>query len=284
MSAVRFTRRILAGVAAGGIVLALASAASYAANAAARDEQSAVVDFSGYWQRNDQPFMQFLPPPSGQGPLREHPVQKRSAGDNKPFIADWKDPLLQPWAAEIIKDKAYRQLVDQEEILPAHSLCWPAGVPGALRLREPMQFLQEPNMITIIYQRDHTVRRILLNQREHTKNLKPSWYGESIGYYEGDTLVVDTIGVDDRSTVDWYGTPHTTDIHVIERYRMIDNGQRLQVTFTVDDPKTFTKPWTAIVHYRRMPQQFDEIVCAENNKNASTNEDYPVPIATKADF
>jgi len=280
MLAMRFTRLKLTGIA-GGIALALASATSYAAP---QDEQSAVVDFSGYWQRNDQPFMQFLPPPNGQGPLREHPVQKRSAGDNKPFIGDWKDPLLQPGAAQVIKDKAYRQIVDREEILPAHSLCWPAGVPGALRLREPMQFLQEPNLITIIYQRDHTTRRILLNQREHTKNLKPSWYGESIGYYDGDTLVVDTIGVDDRSTVDWYGTPHTTEIHVIERYRMVDNGQRLQVTFTVDDPKTFTKPWTAIVNYRRMAQQFDEIVCAENNKNASTGQDYPVPTAAKADF
>lgn len=262
-----------------GLAFALASSSDGRAASA-----PGVIDFSGYWQRNDQPFMQFNPPPTGQGPLREHPVQKRKAGDNRPFIADWTDPLLKPWAQQVIKDKAYRQLVDQEEILPAHSLCWPAGVPGALRLREPMQFLQEPNMITFIFQRDHTVRRIILNQKEHTKNLKPSWYGESLGRYEGDTLVVDTIGVDDRSTVDWYGTPHTDAIHVVERYRMVDNGQRMEVTFTVDDPNTFTQPWTAVVNYRRMAPGIEEIVCAENNKNASTNEDYPVPMATKADF
>jgi hypothetical protein len=243
-----------------------------------------VPDFSGTWQRSDAPLMQFLAPPSGQGPLREHPVQKRDpAGDNKPFIGDPNDPLLKPWAAAIIKDKAYRQLVDQEELLPAHSLCWPSGVPGSLRLREPVQFLQEPNQITFIYQRDHQVRRIYLNEK-HPENLKPSWYGHSVGRYEGDTLVVDTIGLNDRTTVDWFGTPHTDAIHVVERYRMVDGGRRMEVTFTVTDPNTFTQPWTAVVNYRRGNAQIEEIVCAENNKNASTNEDYPVPMATKLDF
>jgi hypothetical protein len=244
-----------------------------------------VPDFSGTWQRNDQPYMQFLPPESGQGPVREHPVQKRhpTEGDNRPFIADPTDPLLKPWAAAVLKDKAYRQIVNQEEILPAHSLCWPAGVPGNLRLREPLQILQEPKQVTFIYQRDHQVRRIYLDE-QHSANPKISWYGESVGRYEGDTLVVDTVGLDARSMVDWYGTPHTEKIHVVERYRMIDGGQRMEVTFTVTDPDTFTRPWTAKVHYRRGAAQIEEIVCAENNKNASTNEYYPVPMAAKADF
>jgi hypothetical protein len=244
-----------------------------------------VPDFSGSWQRNDAPYMQFLPPDSGQGPVREHPVQRRNPtqGDNRPFIADPSDPLLKPWAQAILKDKAYRQIVDQEEILPAHSLCWPAGVPGNLRLREPVQFLQESHMITIIYQRDHQVRRIFLNAA-HSPNPKKSWYGESVGHYDGDVLVVDTVGLDERSMVDWYGTPHTDAMHVVERYRMIDGGQRMEVVFTVTDPNTFTQPWTAKVHYRRGVAQIEEIVCSENNKNASTNDDYPVPMATKLDF
>ena len=244
-----------------------------------------VPDFTGTWQRFDQPYMQFLEPVEGRGPLREHPVQKRhpTQGDNKPFIGDPSDPLLKPWAQAIIREKAYRQIVDQEEILPAHSLCWPAGVPGNLRLREPVQFLQEKNMITFIYQRDHQVRRIYLNE-PHSANPKVSWYGESVGHYEGDVLVVDTVGIDARSMVDWYGTPHTDAMHVVERYRMIDGGQRMEVTFTVTDPNTFTQPWTARVHYRRGAANIEEIVCAENNKNASTNEDYPVPMSAKLDF
>jgi hypothetical protein len=245
--------------------------------------KSAVPDFSGYWQRNDPPVMQFLPPDSGQGPLREHPVQKRQGADNRPFIGDPADPLLTPWAAAVIKDKAYRQIVDGEEILPAHSLCWPAGVPGNLRLREPLQFLQEPKLITMLYQRDHQVRRIALDQ-PHSKNPKKTWYGESVGHYDGDVLVVDTIGLNDKTTVDWYGTPHSDAIHVVERYKMIDGGRNMEVTFTVTDPKAFTQPWSAKVHYRRGNAAIEEIVCAENNKNAATNEDYPVPVAARADF
>jgi hypothetical protein len=276
------TVRTLSALGAGAFCLSLFAATG---DLSAQTPAAKVPDFSGTWQRNDQPYMQFLEPVEGRGPLREHPVQKRhpTQGDNKPFIGDSSDPLLKPWAQAVIKDKAYRQIVEQEEILPAHSLCWPAGVPGNLRLREPVQFLQEKNMITIIYQRDHQVRRIYLDV-PHSPNPKVSWYGESVGHYEGDTLVVDTVGLDARSMVDWYGTPHTDAMHVVERYRMIDGGQRMEVTFTVTDPNTFTQPWTARVHYRRGVANIEEIVCAENNKNASTAQDYPVPMASKLDF
>ena len=243
----------------------------------------AVPDLTGAWQRSDPPLMLFLPPPSGQGPLREHPVQKHGFGDNKPLVGDPSDPLLKPWAAAVIKDKVYRQVVDGEEILPAHSLCWPSGVPGVLRLREPVEFLQTPKEITMIYQRDHQVRRIYLDE-PHSKNPPKTWYGESVGHYEGDTLVVDTIGMNDKTTVDWYGTPHTDAIHTVEHYRMIDDQKTMEVTFTVDDPATFTKPWTAIVHYRRGPAAIEEIICAENNKNAATGKDYPIPVSDKTDF
>jgi hypothetical protein len=273
----------LGGSAAALLAVTIACGAVAAGISEASAQGAALPDFSGYWQRNDPPLMQFLPPASGQGPLREHPVQKRQGADNRPFIGDPRDPLLKPWAQAVIKENTYRQIVDGEEILPAHSLCWPAGVPGNLRLREPLQFLQEPHQITMIYQRDHQVRRIYLNQ-PHSKNPKKSWYGESVGHYEGDVLVVDTIGLNDKTTVDWYNTPHTDAIHVVERYKMIDGGRNMEVTFTVDDPNTFTQPWSAIVHYRRGNAQIEEIVCAENNKYAQTGKDYPIPVASKLDF
>jgi hypothetical protein len=239
-----------------------------------------VPSFAGLWQRNDQPFMQFVEPEAGRGPVREHPDHVRVAGDQRPFVADPSDPLLLPWASEVIADVNHRQVVEEEVILPAHSLCWPSGVPGALRMREPVQLLQTADMVTIAYQRDHQVRRIHLNGA-HSDDIPMTWYGESVGHYEGDTLVVDTIGLNDRTTTDWYHTPHTEELHVVERYRIVDGGNTLEVRFTVTDPGAFTVPWSAVVHYRKLGEDahFDEVVCAENNKDASTGLDYPVPIA-----
>ncbi len=239
-----------------------------------------VPSFAGFWQRDDQPFMQFVAPHSGRGPLREHPDFVRVAGDQQPFAADPNDPLLLPWASDVIADVNRRQLIEGAIILPAHSLCWPSGVPGALRMREPVRFLQTADLVTIIYQRDHQVRRIHLNAA-HSADAPMSWYGESVGHYERDTLVVDTIGLNDRTTTDWYHTPHTEQLHVVERYRIVDGGNRLEVHFTVSDPGTFTVPWSAMVHYRILGEsvQFNEVVCAENNKDASTGRDYPIPMA-----
>jgi hypothetical protein len=242
-----------------------------------------VPSFAGLWQRDD-PYMQFMPPRSGQGPLRENPQYARELfGElSRPFVADTTDPLLKPWAAAVVEDLNTRRVVNEEVILPAHSLCWPSGVPGSLRMREPVQFLQAADVVTIAYQRDHQVRRIHLNDA-HSADVPMSWYGESVGHYEGDTLVVDTIGLNDETVVDWYGTPHTENLHVVERYRIVDGGNTLEVHFTVTDPGTFTVPWSAVVavvHYRNLGEnaQFNEIVCAENNKDASTGRDYPVPM------
>jgi len=250
---------------------------------------STAPSFAGLWLRDD-PYMQFMPPADGlRGPVAAHPEHERdpSGEDNRPFIGNPADPLLLPWASARVEEMNNRILVDQEIVLPAHSLCWPSGLPGALRLREPIQFLQQPGLVTIIYQRDHQVRRIWLNEK-HGEDVPHSWYGESVGHYEGDTLVVDTIGLTDRTTVDWYSTPNSEKIHVIERYRIINDGQTLEVRFSVTDPGAFTQPWYSVVHYTLQPaeRRIQEVVCAENNKDASTGGDYPIPIAdlTQVDF
>jgi hypothetical protein len=260
-----------------------------AAAAAPPPEARAVPSFVGLWQRDD-PYMQFMPPAEGlRGPPGEHPEHARDPNgeDQLPFIGNPADPLLLPWAAAAIEDVNNRVLVEQETVLPAHSLCWPSGVPGALRLREPVQFLQQNGLVTIAYQRDHQVRRVWINEK-HPETVTPSWYGHSVGHYEGDTLVVDTIGLNDRTTVDWFNTPHTEMIHVVERYRIVDGGNTLEVRFTVTDPGAFTAPWSSVVHYRNLGEEavFNEVVCAENNKDASTGRDYPVPMAdlTKVAF
>jgi hypothetical protein len=163
------------------------------------------------------------------------------------------------------------------------SSCVPAGVPLFMGYGgpNPIVFLQTPKEVWIIFMSDQQVRRIYLDV-PHSAHPKPSWYGESVGHYEGDTLVVDTIGMNDKTVVDVYRTPHTAKLHVVERWRMVDDGKAMEAVFTVDDPDTFYQPWSGMRRYRRAQQEHDEIVCAENNSNNVF--DYHVPKAEKPDF
>ena len=119
-----------------------------------------------------------------------------------------------------------------------------------------------------------------------SKNPAPSWYGESVGHYEGDTLVVDTIGLDPKAVVDNYHTPHTTKLHVVERYHVIDGGRRLEVNLTIDDPDTFIAPWETVQRYTKTANRpMLEQNCSENNQNIFQEEGFvPPPMADKADF
>ena len=167
-----------------------------------------------------------------------------------------------------------------------HERCWPGGVPGFevyTRVR-PIYFVQSRNEVTIIDELNHEVRHIYLNA-PHTRNPKPSWYGESVGRYEGDELVVDTIGLNDKSLVDNYQTPHTDQIHVVERFRLIDGGKTLQATVTVDDPGAFNARWSAVQRWRRAPARpMEEDNCAENNFTFLHYEVVPIPEAKRPDF
>ena len=115
----------------------------------------------------------------------------------------------------------------------------------------------------------------------HAENPTPSWFGESVGHYEGDTLVVDTIGLNTRTFVDSYRTPHSDKLHVTERWRLIDGGNMLEVNITVDDSDTFYQPWQTYQRYQRGQQPLEEFICAENNQNLF---DYRMPVAGKPDF
>jgi len=115
----------------------------------------------------------------------------------------------------------------------------------------------------------------------HSANVKPSWLGESVGHYEGDTLVVDTIGLNTKTVVDSFRTPHTEKLHVVERWHLIDGGNMLEVNITVDDPDTFHRPWQTYQRYQRGLRPLAEFICAENNQNLF---DYHMPVADKPDF
>jgi len=120
-----------------------------------------------------------------------------------------------------------------------------------------------------------------LSRRAHSPNPRPSWYGESVGHYEGDTLVIDTVGLNDKTFLDNYRTPHTEKLHVTERWKLIDGGKTLEVNVRVEDPDAFNEPWSAILRYDRVQQPMLEEICAENNQHLF---DYHIPVANKPDF
>jgi hypothetical protein len=148
----------------------------------------------------------------------------------------------------------------------------------------PIYFIQTPKEVLMTAQGDHITRHVYLNV-PHSAHVTLSWFGESVGYYEGDTLVVDTIGMNDRTNIDEYRTPHTDRLHVIERFHIIEGGNTLEVNLHVEDPGAFTTPWDAIQRYRRVESgPMVEATCAENNANYFHYEAEPMPEANKADF
>jgi hypothetical protein len=197
-------------------------------------------------------------------------------------IADLSNPNLKPWVKEVMKKDNDEVLAGKIAFTPSQS-CMPAGVPGFMALggnNNPTWFLQTPKEVRIMRAADSQVRRVYLNV-PHSANPKPSWYGESVGHYEGDTLVIDTIALNSKTFVDAYRTPHTERLHVVERWRMIDDRKFMEVVFTVEDPDTYYEPWTGMRRYRRVEQQFREEICAEGNRMLF---DYSIPVANAPDF
>jgi hypothetical protein len=150
------------------------------------------------------------------------------------------NPILQPWVREELRKVNQRALSAMIMFTPKER-CWPIGVPGFLLYPvTPIYFLQTPKEVVMIWEEDHMARHVYLTDK-HSPDVKPSWFGESIGHYEnGDTLVVDTIGLNTRTFVDSFRTPHTEQLHVVERFRIVDGGKALEVTAHVDDPGAFT--------------------------------------------
>jgi len=323
---------LLASLAAAAAAPALGQDAAPAAGAASAATQSAasVPEFSRLWANTLGPG--FSPPVSGPGPVLNK-ARQRAAVDiygkdispaNAPIVSvggrrvgDHTAPILQPWAADIVKAHAEKELNDG----PAHNpinQCRPGGVPFVF-YNLGMEMLQKPNSITILYVFDHEVRHVRLNEA-HPAQVTPSWFGDSVGYYEGDILVIDTVGIKTGpyTMVDQFGTPHTDKLHVVERYRLIDydaakqafergakenasfvrndsgvvvdlndKGKHLQLDFTVEDPGAFTTPWSATVIYRPGVNvggrpQMPEAVCAENPHELTRQA--AVPSADKPDF
>jgi hypothetical protein len=280
------------GVLAGLLCVWAATAQSFAASQA---DQGPPPNFSSL----DFPWVSaggYLPPPTGPGPVtydKTHPVMVRTPnarGDvvEAPLrLADLSNANLKPWVVDDLK-KANAELLARGLRTASRANCMPPGVPQFLIFAggfEPIYFIQTPSEVVMIHQANTEVRHVYMNV-PHSARPVPSWYGESVGHYDGDELVVDTVGFNDRTFVDdTYNVPHTTELHVVERYRLIEEGKTLQANVRVEDPGAFNAPWSAIVRYRRVasPALLTEEPCAENNAEHLSNF-FHIPTATGPDF
>jgi hypothetical protein len=294
------------------VVLLLASFAMATAPdfSRAAGESAPGAVFSGMWVHPYFPGIE--PPPSGPGPVFNRLRRPNGQSNNNAFVGDYTNPILKPNAAEVVKRHGEISMSGMTYPTPSNR-CWPSGVPYIF-FQPGMQMLQEKDRIVFLYLRNYETRHVRMNQ-SHPADVTPSWYGDSVGHYEGDTLVIDTIGIKaDRplAMVDMFGTPFSKALHVVERYRMIDyeeaeaarernlkinprvgdtasdlsyKGKRLQVIFTVEDEGAFTMPWSGAITYERSAMAWEEIACADNpfeffaGKNGAV-----VPTATKPDF
>ena len=275
-----------------GFALVAAFAAGTAAEPGEKIPALMSADFG--WQSNVADWQE-PPPGSGHGPIKpdpEHPYTSNAVGgatgaQPTKRLGDYKDPVLKPWAAAEMKASNEEALSSVEKIpFAAQARCFPGSVPGQdLFPFEPIFFIQAPNVVTMIWERDHMVRRVWMTNK-HSENLKPSWFGESIGHYEGgDTLVIDTVGLSTKNSyIDNFRTPHTDKLHVVERFQLEADGTHLTGIVRVEDPDTFNAPLTMKQRWTKTKGRMIETVCAENNNDYFSQGLFPVPIAAKPDF
>jgi hypothetical protein len=291
--------------------LAALCASAVIAQPAAKSSIPQLASGNFGWQTNYEDW-QDPPPGNGHGPMKNDPAYPfvnnsvvdapenalparqdpsyiiRNGTQPTVRIANSKDPILKPWAAAAVQATNDEILQGKRQVpFLAQSRCWPGGVPGQLIYPfEPMYFIQKPDEVWMIWQRDHMVRRVFLN-RPHSPNVKLSWFGESIGHYEsGNTLVVDTIGLSANklSYIDNFRTPHSERLHVVERFTLSEDGKSLTAIARAEDPDAYTAPITMMRTWFKINQSIAETVCAENNGDHFHQNLYPIPEATRADF
>ena len=232
-----------------GMIGSAASSPRAQAQQAAAPAQAAAStpDLSGLWSR-----------------LREGAV----AHGYENYVLDFgkSDSPMTPWAAAKYRvTGAMYHGTDPKTVMsdPVFQ-CFPPGVPRIYLFNFPVQIIQIPGQVLMLFEYDHFVRRIYTDGRAHDADQGPLWMGDSTGKWEGDTLVVDTVNFNDKTMIDRVGRPHSDALHVVERIRRID-PKFMEVAFTVDDPKAYTKPWGAKLIFESRPDwKIMEQICEDN--------------------
>jgi hypothetical protein len=239
-------------------------------------------------------FNDYANPATGLGPVTDGPahpyVNNEVAREMKTEptyrVADLDNAAaknLMPWVREALAKQNELALRGRNgETREAR--CWETGVPAFHLNPGLMHIIQTPKEVVLFL--TGRTRHIFLDV-PHAANPRPSWYGESVGHYEGDTLVVDTIGFNDKTFVDSYRTPHSDKLHVVERVRLIDGGNTLEVAFTVEDPGAFYQPWSGTRNRHRVVNpnaKIAEFGCSEANDDYYNIGLEPVPTAPRSAF
>ena len=264
------------------------------------------------WGRNSKDFAGM---PSGPQPLKNMNRSANGVANDRELVGDYRNPVLTPDAAAIVKQKG--ELAMAGGFPSPEDQCRPIAPPYAFAIQFDFQILpKKDGDLTIIYHGNDQVRHVRMNGT-HSADVAPSTMGDSVGHWDGDTLVIDTVGVktDAYTTADRFGTPQSDAMHVVERYHLIDGirakadleahekiagtvggrppggymtndtslkGLRLEVT--MEDPKAFTAPLTGVVTYRRLTVGWREDVCADNPVEHYKDEWVGLPTAIHADF
>jgi hypothetical protein len=303
---------LLAMTVAGALVSpALAQTTATGSSGVAAQSAASIPDFSGFWLH---PGLGFGPPLSGPGPVRNKSRLPSGASNFALVVGDHTNPILKPEAAEVVKK--FGEISLSGKVFPdPDNMCLQDPLPYIF-WNFSVQILQQSDKVTLIYQHDNDSRTVRMNQ-PHPATVVPTIHGDSVGHYEGDTLVIDTVGIKlgPYRMIDRFGTPYTPALHVVERYRLLDyeatkqalaeaekewprvggvdpnyKGKGLQLEFTVEDAGVFTMPWSATITYGRHPSQsWDERVCAENvggdyKYNYFSDKNAHLPTADKPDF
>ncbi|HEV2522211.1 MAG TPA: hypothetical protein VGT24_07490 [Candidatus Acidoferrales bacterium] len=217
--------------------------------------ETPTVDLSGVWETNmqrfpwaDYSFTPDIPPMTPWGKARylaAKPSYGRRATDPS---TDYVNPTTG-------KDPG----------------CLPPGVPRIYIQPFLFEIVQIPGRVLELFEFDHHIRQIFTDGRQHPKDPDPTWMGDSVGHYEGDTLVVDTVGLNDKTWIDRGGLPHSDQLHLIERIRR-PSPDALEIKFTIDDPKTYTETWQGYRNFKLRPTwNIKEFICADN---ADYNEEF----------
>jgi len=160
-----------------------------------------------------------------------------------------------------------------EDLQPQQANCLPPGMPQIMTQPYPIEFLFNPGLVVVVTEAFMQVRHIYTDGRPHPSDPDPAFQGNSIGHWEGDTLVVDTVGFDPHTLIQ-PGIPHSDQMHIIERIRKVD-PDHIQIEQTIIDPKVLAKPWTVIHPYVRVNDVLREYICEQNNRDSADAEGRP---------
>ena len=173
-----------------------------------------------------------------------------------------EDIPLTPWAADV-----YKERIDTNGIGHPGVRCLPSGIPEKLSIPDGLKVVQTPDLIVFLYESRTIYRQVFLDGRPLPKDPQPTWMGYSVGHWEGDTLVVETIGQNGKTWLDMRGLPGTEELKVIERYSRPTIG-RIDIDVTINDAKAYTKPWNVKLAWRLIPDtDLIESICEENSKD-----------------